>query len=152
MLLQSPGNRGLEGRKSSVGSTVFLHTSAKIQLRNLASKFQIWVFIFIFYMEHWIFEFDIKVPWEPKMLIGRLCHASNYSFFSMSIKRGMEVRLSKACTRGFSPSLWERKTSGNQGNKPMNSSKKSVCPRFKQSSLLAEVVTKFSFEIQHQNS
>ena len=32
-------------------------------------------------MEHWIFEFDIKVPWEPKMLIGRLCHASNYSFF-----------------------------------------------------------------------
>ena len=32
-------------------------------------------------MEHWIFEFDIKVPWEPKMLIGRLCHASNYSSF-----------------------------------------------------------------------
>ena len=83
-------------------------TEFGVQISNLS-------FIFIFYMEHWIFEFDIKVPWEPKMLIGRLCHASNYSFFSMSIKRGMEVRLSKACTRGFSPSLWERKTSGNQG-------------------------------------
>ena len=74
MLLQSPGNRGLEGRKSSVGSTVFLHTSAKIQLRNLAS---------------------------------------NYSFFSMSIKRGMEVRLSKAVYQKFFPvtlrekNLWQ---------------------------------------------
>ena len=37
----SPGNRGFEGRKSSAGSTVFLYTSAEIQLRNLASKFQI---------------------------------------------------------------------------------------------------------------
>ena len=39
--LQSPGNQGFEGRKSSVGSTVFLYASAKIQLWNLASKFQI---------------------------------------------------------------------------------------------------------------
>ena len=53
----------------------------KFNFGILASKFQIWVFIFIFYKEHWIFEFDIKVPWEPKMPIGRLCHASNYSFF-----------------------------------------------------------------------
>ena len=41
--LQSSGNRGFEGRKSSVGSTFFcfLYMSAKIHLRNLASKFQI---------------------------------------------------------------------------------------------------------------
>ena len=49
------------------------------------------------------------------MLIGRLCHASNYSSFSMSIKRGMKVRFSKPRTKGFSapiPSvaLREKKT------------------------------------------
>ena len=42
--LQSSGNRGFEGRKSKVGSTFFCflyNVSAKIQLRNLTSKFQI---------------------------------------------------------------------------------------------------------------
>ena len=52
MLLQSPGNRGFEGRKSSLGSTAFLYTSAKIQLRNLASKFE---FLFSYFI--WNIEF-----------------------------------------------------------------------------------------------
>jgi len=73
-------------QKKFSGFYSFSYTSAKIRLRNLASKISNLRFFLIFYMEHWIFEFDIKVnktnvPWEPKMLIGRLCHASNYSFF-----------------------------------------------------------------------
>ena len=85
--------------------------SAKIQLWNLTSKFQInFEFLFSYstlklYVEHWIFEIDIEVnktnvPWEPKMLIGSLCHVSIHWVFSMSIKRGMEVSFSMACTRG----------------------------------------------------
>ena len=81
-------------------------TEFGVQISNLS---------FYFHILYGTLNFDIKVPWEPKMLIGRLCHTSNYSFFSMSIKRGMEVRLSKACTRGFSLSEWRGKTPGNQG-------------------------------------
>ena len=54
--------------------------------RNSTSEFGIQISNLSFYfhilygtLNFWIF--DIKVPWEPKMLIGRLCHASNYSFF-----------------------------------------------------------------------
>ena len=92
--LQSPGNRGFEGRKSSVGSTVFY-------IRPPKSNFGIW-------HPNLKFEFYIKVnktnvPWEPKMLIGRLRMSRiKLLVFSMSIKRGMEVRFSKAGTRGFS--------------------------------------------------
>ena len=64
-------------QKKFSGFYSFLYTSAKIQLRNLASKFKIWVFIVEFYIK----VNKTNVPWEPKMLIGRLCHASNYSFF-----------------------------------------------------------------------
>ena len=35
------------------------------------------------------------------MLIGRLCRVSIYRVFSMPIKRGIEVRSSTACARGF---------------------------------------------------